>query len=392
MTFLRCCKRLGVLLFPLGAAAQFGTTDTLLRNAAEFGVSQYVGDLIRIHGEYPENGLSDMAELLVSFQTRGRRSWHEKHRYPAVGLSGAFIRFGNDAVLGHAIGLLPHARFSLGKGPFSLRLGMGAAWFSRPYDIVDNPGNLVIGTRVANYSQVWCGGIFPLSGRLRLTTGISLTHCSNFHLSVPNIGANIVALNAGISWTRSVEGLSRFAPSETARAAHRNWRPGIQLVFGLQAFQGTVRPTGGPRYPVYGLSLYMRRETTRLDAVAFGLTYHYYTAYHDYTLSQQLDNADGDRYARNVVVFAQYEWMFGHFGVMLQGGINVLAPFYRSYAKTWDLPSSGWLNIWTANKIAYRYHFHLRPAGQDRSLFAGIAIKANGGTADFLEMQLGINW
>lgn len=374
------------------AVAQHATADLVLRNTAEIGVSQHVGDLIRIHGEYPENGLSDITEVHLTFQTRGRRSWHAKHRYPAVGLSAAYLRFGNDAVLGYAVGLLPHARFSFGNSPFGLRMGMGAAWFSSPYDVVENPGNLVIGTRIANFSQVWCGGIFPLGKRLRLATGVSLTHCSSFHLSVPNIGANIVALNAGFSWMQRDDQTGHFFQQVQAREADRHWRPGVQLVFGLHEFQGTIRPVGGPRYPVYGLSLYMRRETARLDAVAFGLTYHYYTAFHDYTVSQQLDNADGERYARNVVVFAQYDWMFGHFGVILQGGVNVYAPFYRAFANTWDLPSRGWLNVWTANKVAYRYHFHLRPSEQDRSLYAGIAIKANGGTADFLELQLGVNW
>jgi Lipid A 3-O-deacylase (PagL) len=352
----------------------------------------HVGKLVKIHGEYPESDVASLTELNFSFRTRGKRCWHQKRGFPSTGVSLVYAGFGNKEILGHAVGLLPHVRVPLGKSRFWVKMGMGAAWFSSPFDAIENPENLVIGTRVANLSQFWIGSLWPLGHQLRLTTGISLTHCSNFHLAVPNIGANLVALGVGLSWTSDVNRLNQTHQIAVCPQQLRGWRPGAHLLLGVHEFQGTIRPYGGPIYPVYGFSVFARRELPGLDAVSVGINAHYYTAFHDYTISQQLDNAEGDVYARNIVVYAQYEWMWGHFGVVMQGGLNVYAPFYQGFSKTWDLPKKGWVNLWTANKVGYRYYFQLRPEHRDRRVFAGLSLKANGGTADFLESSLGFVW
>ncbi|MFN0033234.1 MAG: hypothetical protein ACKVOR_13820, partial [Flavobacteriales bacterium] len=118
--------------------------------------------------------------------------------------------------------------------------------------------------------------------------------------------------------------------------------------------------------------------------------YHYYPYMHDYIISQELFDASlAKRNAQTVVVFAGFEWEFGRFSFFVQAGVNVFSPFIKELNEVWDLPKQGTLNLWTSNKLGYRYYFYCPPIGR---LFIQAAVKANGGTADFLELGVGMRF
>jgi hypothetical protein len=350
----------------------------------------HAGKLVKIHGEYPENDMSFMTELNLSFKTRGRQYWQQARQFPSMGLSVTYSTYGNEDVLGYSIGLVPtlRAEWEKKKMILAVRGGIGLSWFSDPFDPIDNPENIAIGTRITAMATGWAGVLVPLSEDLRINFGISATHCSDGHLGVPNVGLNVLAGSAGIAFTpHSVDRTKREEiPVLNPLNKKKKWNFQLSAILGLHEFQGTTRPIGGPLYPVYGATLCAIRNAQENGGILFGVNTYYYTSFHDYILLEELfpaDDATSSSY--NIVVFSGYEWYFGRFSLYIQIGVNLYAPFYHEFAKTWDLPQKGPLNEWTSQKLGYKYHF------LDRKIFVTTAIKTNGGTADFFECSIGVN-
>lgn len=358
-------------------------------------LSSHVGKLIKIHGEYPENGTSSAFELFVAWSPNYRKDWTEQRGYPRIGASLMSLGFGNKEVLGTAVGLIPMVEYVNAPSPFYLRLGFGVGRFSRPYDPIYRPDNLVFGSRYANLSMISMGFRLAVHDFVDFRLGMSFIHASNAHIRVPNIGGNIIALNTalvfgGIPHRVPVPRLNYEVYSERSDTIPKvkkrtSWTAGIHLIQGYHSFPGTVRPVGGPLYSVSGLSVYMiQKDDKRKKPWMTGLNYHYYRAYREYILSQELFPSDeANLRSHHLTWFVGRDIYFGSFSFFFQTGLNLYAPFLKELNTVWDLPKKGFIYTMTSSKIGYRYHAPIQ------GLFGGIAVKASGGTADFLEFELG---
>jgi hypothetical protein len=398
---MRCLMRWNRLWLCVGlfgfAHVSNAQADTLSRAILQTEVSVLAGRLVKIHGEYPPNDITTVAELNLSWKTLGRKLWQQQHGYPTAGFSIAHAQLGNQDVLGQAIGFIPTLRLDRERGGirWSARAGLGVAYFFKPYHSTDNPQNLVIGSPWANMTIMKVEASRPINELWRYHFGLSFMHCSNAHVDVPNIGANLLALHVAFSYAqRDIS--KRAATLDKNKFQYKHpWNVGVQGILGLHEFKGTIRPVDGPTYLVYGASAFMSRMIHSKGRVAFGINYHYYNAYHDYALSQELfGNLDNVRSkSQNLVLFASYEWMFGRLGFFLQGGLNVYDPFIHAYNKVWDIPKSSFINLYTANKIGYKvYAFSQNKSEALPRLiqpYLQVAVKTNGGTADFLEIGIG---
>ncbi|MCC6599942.1 MAG: acyloxyacyl hydrolase [Crocinitomicaceae bacterium] len=383
--------------FSISFLTAFSQQNDTLRSLSEFSFNQHLGRLIKIYEEFPTTDFSTLSELSFSYKTRGKKEWHIYHKYPSLGGSLIFIYFGNSDTLGNALGLVPTAQFEYDqkKGSFFLRAGLGIAAFNRPYRQEDNPGNLVLGSTFENLSVLHIGYSFFSGKRLSMSLGLSATHCSNSHLRVPNVGANIFSVSCGLRWSEPPK-IRSMKPHQAVddrkeKNRHLHWNPAISLNFGLHEFPGTVHPIGGPLYPVYGCSLFASRVYRMNGRISLGASLYYYSGYYDLILSQQLfpEGTDAGKKSVTVSIHGAREWIFGRFGLIVQAGVNIYSPFLRELAEIKNIPSKGVLYQWTSNKVGYRYS----PLGYTQKTikpFAGISVKANGGTADFFEVSIGI--
>jgi hypothetical protein len=370
-------------------------TETNTKLPLSHDLNFHVGKLIKIHGEYPQNDISSLIEYNFSRKLTQQNSWHTAFSTPSAGISIIHAQFGNQEVLGQALGVIPNLRFEKWKNQtrFSIRAGFGLAWFNKPFHVINNPDNLVIGTRLANMSTIQIGLAHPLGKKIRINLGASFTHCSDAHVAVPNIGANLIAGYVGLAWcNRSLD----------LAAAHRNsikknygsrWAVGVSSILGLHEFPGTVRPTNGPRYLVVGENIFIQREFHRQRIFSIGLNHHQYQAYREYLLTQELfDNNENMKWkSHSLVFFLGYEWCFGKISLYVQAGANLYAPFIQKLNEVWDLPKNGLLYRYTASKLGYRFHWYNLDENYAHTLnpFISVAVKTNGGTADFLEFSLG---
>lgn len=355
----------------------------------------HVGSLVKIHDEFPASDISTHIEFYSAWKLNGKKDWHSSYGFPSAGISLLHSQFGNQDILGQSIAIIPSLRFEKWKKNtrWSWRAGLGIAGFNKPYSAIDNPSNLVIGSKFTNMTMLRIEMSKPLSSNLRYSIGLSYTHCSDSHIAVPNIGANIISLSAGISFCNNLSGVRFFSDKKHKEISHNTWMPGVQFIFGVHEFQGTTRPAGGPKYYVYGESIFISKKVKPGRKFSAGVNHHYYTAYHDYMQSQELFSPGTNirQKANTLVLFSGYEWTFGRVAFFIQAGVNVYNPFIRAMNNVWNLPKHGSLYEYTSNKIGYKYYFRQQQILKVHAFnpYFMLAVKTNGGTADFLEFSVG---
>ncbi len=119
-----------------------------------------------------------------------------------IGLS--VFSFGNDRELGTPIAsyLFQNAeivRFSqLSSLHYEWNFGLSSGW--RPYDPLNNPMNMVIGSKVNAYINLGLFFKWRLNQQWNLMTGADFTHFSNGNTEYPNAGINMVGAKLGIAY------------------------------------------------------------------------------------------------------------------------------------------------------------------------------------------------
>jgi hypothetical protein len=346
-----------------------------------------VGKLIKIHGKYPPNELSTAFQVDLGFRFSDELKWNSDRGIPEVGLSLLVADFGNSAILGQAVSVIPFARWEklLGKSwSFKFQYGLGAAWFNRPYDRNENKTNLVIGSTFTAATQLNARVDWQLSQVIGLNTGINFTHYSNSHVAVPNIGANVVSGSLGVR--ASLAGRQAPVGKVQRPLIAGKWRPGVRIGYGWHEFPGTIEPKDGPTYAVYNASLFASKADQKSAFWQVGLTYTYYPAFRNYIINQQLfSNLDGlSSKASTVILYGSRQWSFGRVNGFAELGVNLHAPFMRALNEVWDLAKTRDLNLLVTGKLGFRYEiFELK--NSPSRLYVGLAVKSNGGTADYLE-------
>lgn len=139
----------------------------------------------------------------LSKPTTGKKYWQYAHGYPTMGLQLGLRSFGNFEVYGSAISLIPSLSFNLKKwnnAQLFIKHGTGLAFFSKRYDVNNNPLNIIIGTRLNTTSMIQIGYTRQLTPDLQLSAGGLVQHYSNGQLIQPNAGVNIAALYTSITF------------------------------------------------------------------------------------------------------------------------------------------------------------------------------------------------
>ena len=149
-------------------------------------------------------GYPTIYELNVSKPTAGNKLWHVENNRPDLGISFQCIDFKNPAQMGYAYTIAPFMEIPLNvkekRSRVILRLCWGATYISKIFDIKTNPKNIAIGSHVNAYVQFRGFWQLRLSKNLRFEPGLTFTHASNGKSRNPNLGLNVVSLNAGLNY------------------------------------------------------------------------------------------------------------------------------------------------------------------------------------------------
>lgn len=122
------------------------------------------------------------------------------HTYQGIGL--AYNNFFNKAEVGTPVALYAFQGAPIARLTKHLSIdyewNFGAAFGWKKYDPVDNPYNVVVGSRVNAYLNLGLFLNWQPSPDWRLTAGVDLGHYSNGNTNYPNSGVNTLGARVGI--------------------------------------------------------------------------------------------------------------------------------------------------------------------------------------------------
>lgn len=196
------------------------------------------------------------AEVDILFKTRRNTYWKQQYNQPILGLRLHYSDLGNPD-LGEALGVLPFFEFEhLGNKRLSLSTawGLGLAWLTNRFDIIDNRKHIAIGSRVNLYVGINASLRYRINSAFSVLAYSQFTHFSNAAFSMPNLGINAPSINFGVSWTKQKE--EPFMPSK--EKSNDFQKRSLMVVSGI-GFR-SVNVLNEKRYPIYNVSLeYMIR-------------------------------------------------------------------------------------------------------------------------------------
>lgn len=205
-----------------------------------------MGHLVKNH--------SYAGEVTVLQRLNGKKKWHSAYKYPEVGFTFYFGTAGNKEVLGNYFGGYSFLSIPfVSKKSFRLngKLAAGIGVGTKQYDPISNPKNVAMSTPI---NAMIC---FALDGRYYfkknwVSVGIDMTHFSNGAFKVPNLGLNLPYLSVG--YGHYINKADSIIEQDEVKTPQR------KILFGATAIISAkeVFPTGGKKYPVYGLSVHAR--------------------------------------------------------------------------------------------------------------------------------------
>lgn len=324
----------------------------------------------------------------------GAKAWHRNYRYPYAGINVCMASFGNAKVLGYAgaamFDFILHqklgARFHLEEG-----ISLGAAIYSKKFDKVNNPTNIVIGSRATAFVSASVSGVWFLKNKNAIVTGFSVFHGSNAHTAIPNVGINVPALHLGY---RFGYGKNLEASNVEAMELHQpKWHFSLRVALGINEQGTSTNATDGPKYPIYLSGLYLSKRVGAINKLSFGVEGWYNTGVYAYIESHNEKNKNSHAASMAAQGVVAHEFLFNHFTLLAQGGLYFYNPFYRQQYKDFyngDLKAQ--LKTRITAKLGIQYYFKNIFNSEGKQLFVGTYVKTNFGQADFWENGIGFQF
>ena len=221
--------------------------------AAQLGISILPGKIAKhtpnLRYDIPSS--SNGVSINFRFQERKGRYWVAYYGFPEVDLRVGYQDFNDPDVLGRAWYALPEITFfPLGKkGLVSpmFTIGTGLAYIDRQFDVVENPDNNSISSRINNATSIGLGLGIRLKERHQIRLRGRLTHFSNARFKAPNLGINVLAveINYQYTWAGSKEWTAQM-PKDG-----KHW---FLELSGMYAVNEYPVP-GGPKFPVHAAGI-----------------------------------------------------------------------------------------------------------------------------------------
>lgn len=254
------------LLFPFLARTQ--TPETAPRY--EVGFNYFRGFVMK-HDKYMghlSKGITRGAELSFIRKSDGRSAWQRLTNYPDVGLSLSFFDYPTP-VLGKTLALNSFTDYFLirsKKFSSSLRLGIGLAYQTNPYDKETNNKNIVFGSPVTFSLQAKLNLKYEIAQNWLINGAVGLSHFSCADLKRPNKGLNIMAGYLGVSHFIG-QSNDVIHPSAIDKEFSRKLRFSIN-------FNGApvhYKIIDSKVYPAFSLSAHVQKPVSRLFDLQLGV-------------------------------------------------------------------------------------------------------------------------
>lgn len=348
------------------------------------------GRIIENHPEFPEvKNFSGGIEFRTGIKLNGHKPWHRAYRFADAGLAITYSTIGNEKVLGNYVSVIPEMTIPCkqsSKWKTSVSLGLGVAYFNRPFNRITNRDNIVIGSHFTFCANAAFNAEYALNDNWSFCLRPQIYHASNSHSNLPNVGMNLPALIAGVKYR--VNKTSVKTPDTSNffdDKIHFTVRGGLAY----NQFGGTTGP-GGPYYPIYLVSFLLTKKLSLVNKLQTGIEGWYNTGVYDFIVSQDFYDDNQRQKSYSIAWIAGHEFLMGHVSLVTQGGIYLYHPFYRDRLKRFESYTlKEKLKTIFPARIGLQFYLFDETARLRNNLFIGIYIKTNLGQADFLDSGIG---
>lgn len=324
------------------------------------------GNLLRNKDPFLDNSYSAYGvDLRAGIRTTGKKEWQQWLKYPDYGVGLRYVDFAQRD-LGQSIALFGYisSNFLTYKN-FSLRygLGLGAMYWTKPYDPVENPHNRYIGSKINAYIELCLGGEFKLSERTDLGVRFNFYHSSNGSTCLPNKGINVVAAHIGLRYhlynrKPNIYTLDTIRTFRAVNSIH------IQIAPGFRESSHDHK-----LYPKYGLQIGYSRLFHPCFRFGGGFDFNYSG---ELALMLPAQERAISKYF-NAAAFAGFEIIYGRVGIHVALG----SYFYKSFKYYTLIYERAGVRIFLGKKMDH---------------YLGIAVKAHGAVADYIEWSYGFHF
>jgi hypothetical protein len=162
----------------------------------------FIGKHTDILGYYITGHVPNI-NINVGKKLKGNKQWHKLYNYPEIGF-GYYFAMLNNKYLGNV-----HAVYSYINIPLTskekklspnLDFSIGLSYFPKPFDIIDNYQNRIIGTHFNVYFKLGLGLEYKISDKLTVNSIFGVNHYSNAKVKTPNLGINVLNFNLGLRY------------------------------------------------------------------------------------------------------------------------------------------------------------------------------------------------
>jgi Lipid A 3-O-deacylase (PagL) len=352
-----------------------------------------VGQLIPIYNPMPSSSAVSTLECSIFKKNVAGPNWRMVYSKSKLGWSGQVMNLGNHRVLGQSIAIMPCAdrRYRVNNNnEIQTRISIGLGFFNKHYDPEKNRTNNTIGSALANVSRFQIEWLRQKRSDWRIGIGLHYIHCSNAHTSVPNVGANVFGAHISLLKNK-IPPKDKMSVILLLIGYTKRWNVHLSAGYGIHEFEGTSRPTQGPLYKDPVATIQLGRVHRYRSTLFTGIQWTQYNSYKPYLLANELSSGrDLQKNVQNLTWFIGYDWFTPHVAFFIQGGIHLTHPSMGLTQSLRASKSKGWIYQNTASKLGYRFYLFNMMKSHLISPYFQMAVKTNGGTADFLETTLGV--
>lgn len=361
-----------------------GPANRILEVQAQFG------NTLAIYPGFPSADAS--YRISASYRTQGDTSkiWQRRYRLPETGISFSYANYGNADILGESFDLryqFQLSRIISKRLEFTQRLSMGGMYFNSPFDYINNPDNFVAGSHLAFNLELGLGLRYFLSKRIAASAEFSFFHASNAHRKIPNVGYNIPLFGASISYyVRPQVQLDKSRPDlDFDRSIRLNMRGTLGI------FQFGTSAVNGPTQFAYLVSVYGSKRVKPGNNLQFGIDAYYNAAYRMYLESNEPSQLESS-FANSscIVLWIGNEFIYNHFGMVIQAGPYLHNPFMKFYIEYSDSDSGlERLRAFISGRFGVNYYLRDPWKHFKKNAFIGMYVKSQMTVADFFELTAG---
>ncbi|MFP5470721.1 MAG: acyloxyacyl hydrolase [Bacteroidia bacterium] len=336
---------------------------------------------------YPQSSVRVDGIASLHLRTDNKK-WSPYFNYPDVGISLLGSYLGNSKIFGNQFSVYPYINFKFNNKPkpFFFKFGIGLAHFTTYYDAKTNPKNLAIGSPFSWHFNASFGKTLTYfnKGELRFTGGYF--HSSNGHTQIPNYGLNSALLGLEYVFGKQNSTPERLKIKESLSYWVIEHRSGL----GFHELAGIFWPVGTPKYGVFstGFNLgYVHREHIKYKA---GLYARYYNSYYNYIINHYGSSTIAQ--AGNIYLMAGAEFLLGHVGIDIEGGLNLYKPLFEEvyYAFGFRSYFDYWSKALFNTRLGLNYYLFDNYSNRKWNVKIGAHINANFGQADFSDASVGV--